>query len=140
MDIYKSTTSFCFFHLPCLIFLCARDTFYNLPCLIWIHYNQHSISQQYSIEKVFTINCKQRFKTKKEMKRNNCNLLKNKKHVLFTLSIVIRNGKTYDYVLSFYYMSPFLEFSATNKSFHYHGQSWYFPTTFSMHFNFLHCE
>ena len=63
----------------------------QLPCLIRIHYNQHSISQQYSIQEVFTIDCKQRFKTRKELKRKNCNL----KHVLF--------------ILSFQYISLFLE-------------------------------
>ena len=96
---------------------------------------------------------------------------------MFIWKIVIRNGKTYDYVLSviwqkgesqnggnkntkhakfsqkrtffahwyahvlsFYYMSPFLKFSVTIKSFRYYGQSCYFPTTFSIHFNFFNCE
>ena len=49
----------------------------QLPCLIRIHYNQHSISQQQSIQQVFTINCKKRIKRKKETKRKNCNILKN---------------------------------------------------------------
>ena len=67
------------FFSPSLSYFALRETHstIQLPCLIRIYYNQHSISQQYSIQKVFTINCKQRFKIKKEMKTMNCNLLKN---------------------------------------------------------------
>ena len=82
-----------FFYLPCLIFLCTRHilqfTLFDSNSLQLafdfatifhtesFHYKLHSISQQYSIQKVFAINCKQRFKTKNEIKRKNCNLLKN---------------------------------------------------------------
>ena len=76
-----------------VLFSSAWDTFYNLPCLIWIHYNQHSFSQQYFIQKIFTINCKQCFRAKKEMKRKNCDLLKNMSYLykVSTISLLSLN-------------------------------------------------
>ena len=90
------------------------------PCLIRIHYNRRSISQQYSMQEVFTINCKKRFKRKKETERKNCNLLKN----MFCLYFVSTSSLT-----SLNFLSRSKVFTIMDN-----------PTTFSMHFSFLNYE
>ena len=60
-----------FFFSPFLSYFSLHDT-HSKICFVWFEFITISIRfQQYSIRKVFTINCKQSFKTKKEMKRKN---------------------------------------------------------------------
>ena len=67
---------FVLFFSPSLSYFPLHETHstIQLPCLNRIHYNQHSISQQYSIQKV---------EIRKNEKKE---LLSFKKHVLFVLS------------------------------------------------------
>ena len=125
--IFFSTFSF---FSPSLSYFPLHET-HSTIYLVWFEFITTSIRFHNNIpHRVFTINCNQRFKTKKRNEKN-CSLLKN----MFVLSIILRNGKNLWRCIKFllHVSLP----SSPIESFHYYGQSWYFPTTFSMHFNFL---
>ena len=95
--IFISASNIFFFILffsPSLSYFPLHET-HSTTYLVWFEFITTSISfsQQYFIQKIFTINCKKCFRAKKEMKRKNCNLSKNMSYLykVSTISLLSLN-------------------------------------------------